>query len=803
MIWREKMLESFRRTVAPILTGLLLASCSSIGNQQFYALEPTRELTVHNQEIYLVLTPDEYLYVEESLAAADEYWPIERMFDGYYQATQDGARQVTLLAANEAAIARAREREPGDASTRMFELSQDGAKELLAEISGLAEGALQRKPLLRRVEHHDELIAGDVVLTEVEIGERGGSSRARLFEFQLDVNGQVTTGSSTYVARRSHTLGVTSEARSSSWLPDWGCPEGSHELVELTITEQTATESALQTGVLQQEEDHMTGADDGFGPLYDGSVELSGSLTPRDAALPYRLVSPAVDTGNGDRIEPGYPLTIIANRLFLAEDGDPLLYLTGEIAVVATVTEGGAEPRSFLAAYHEKVDAMSFVPFWGAILYSTVSWSGEPITIKIQVLELDGQDNAYFSAILSAAAESAGTLAPALQPDIGIARTLGDTLISNNQDDEILRFELTFVHDSSEESIGTLVPRNRSYVVLRPQSGKFINPSEVDFTDQWQLQPRNRDHWRDAWTDAAGKPVEHYDFMREWVPLVNRSPPPPSYVSVTASDSIVIPEAVMQAREQDLSERIASFSPDSSSGDQLGTLEESLNRLASAPLYVSILRQVLQLPTEDPIDPATWNEIASIAGRLAKMYPKTEEGEKEEKPVGPRLTPPDLDALRVVLKGRFPSIALDGDWNEIARTARDKATGKAKEVYEVGLGRMAYATEATSKFWEDALTVAHQVEGDGALSATDRAELYGTIAGLLPIAEQMDRYLAGRSSDDLGWPPLVNALEQGLRDARKLDESKRQDQRDKSREEQKKAAESETQAEPAADPDAE
>jgi hypothetical protein len=773
------MYELIHTLRACLLFALTLTGCSSIGNQQFYALEPTRELTVHNQEIYRVLTPSEYAGVEFDLTEAYSFWPIEEMLGTLYQALDDGVVPVVLSNHAQSIIAEMRARPPEDgADTDVLTLLE--ARKLLAAITAPQGEEPLARPLLRRVSSANELIPGDLALVQVEIGERGntnGGSDAQLFEFRLDSNGTVTTEWTSYLARRSHTLGVTTSQASTSWFADWGCKDGSHELIELTITEKLSSDEGLQAAGNKGDGEALSpdAPDSEFD--YGATPEISGSLIPRDAALPYRLISPGVDTSNGERIEPGFPLTIIANRLFLAEDGDPLLYLTGEVAVVATVTEGGAEPRSFLAAYHEKVDAMSFVPFWGAILYSTVSWSGEPITIKIQVLELDGQDNAYFSAILSAAAESAGTLTPALQPDFGIARTLGDTLIANNQDDEILRFELTFVHDSSDESIGALVPRNRSYVVLRPQSGNFINPAEVDFTDQWQLLPRNRDHWRDAWTDTSGKRVEHYDFFREWVPFVNRSPPPPSYLSLTASESIVIPEAVMQSREADLKERIANFSPDSSSQDHLETLKESLNRLASAPLYVSILRQVLQLPIETPISPATWNEIASIATRLAAMYPKSDSnGNPLPMELTARLTPPDLDALRVVLRGRFPTLSLDGSWAEIALLAAQSATAGATQAIELALGRIALADEVSSKVWEDLLSVARQVERDSTLNDTTRLELYERIANFSLVAGKLDEFLR-KDGGDLSWTVLVNALERGLRDQRKAEKEQREDDR--------------------------
>jgi hypothetical protein len=726
------------------LLSLLAVGCSSpIGNQQFYALEPTHDLPIHNQQIYRVLTPDDYADCEDALSGDED--PSDSL-KAYYQAFDHGIMPIVLTDAFVTATSNL-----GGQNRQPLGLLE--ARRLLARLTGATTNQAANRPLLRRVTAADELRPGDVLLTQVEIGERENGSQARFFELRLDSTNLMNSISTSYLAKRSHSLGVTNEPFASSWL-SWSDGEDGRQLVELTITEALGSTTDFDSS-LGDERDALASAENYW--------EVAGSLIPMDAALPYRLISPSVDSGNGERIQPGFPLTIIANRLFLASDGDPGIYGTGEIAVVATVSEGGSKPRSFLAAYHENVDSVSFVPFWGAILYSTVSWSGEPITIKIQVIDLDDTDNAYFGSLLSSASEAAGTLAPALQPDFGIARALGDTLLSNNQDDEILRFEFTFVNDSSEFSTNSLIPRNRSYVVLRPDSGIFVNPAEVEFTDQWQLRPRNRTHWRDAWTDESGAPVDYNDFAREWIPFVDKSPAPPSYVSVTTSDSIVIPEAVMVDRQGDLQRRIANFSPDGNAAEQLKTLQDSLGRMASVPLYVDYLGQIMKLPKEATPSPATLHSIAGIAASVARMDPRVQGNSNGNASPPSRvpgsLTEPDRLALLTMLQRRFPESGLGNTWSEIATNAKTRASQDTRTKLELALGRLARKGDVTDGTWENALSLARQASEDVTLTVDDRTAVFAKIVALPLLKEQLaeiDDKLPDASSS---WPDLIGALD--------------------------------------------
>ena len=125
---------------------------------------------------------------------------------------------------------------------------------------------------------------------------------------------------------------------------------------------------------------------------------------------------------------------------------------TGEIAVVTTIAEGANDPQTFLAFYQVGVARKTFVPSWGAVLYSTNSWSGEPLSVKLQVYDLDGSENESMRSLLATATQTISTTQPQSAPAVGLAQALGELLIQQNTDDEIIRFEFNFVHDTNRSS---------------------------------------------------------------------------------------------------------------------------------------------------------------------------------------------------------------------------------------------------------------------------------------------------------------------------------------------------------------
>lgn len=161
------------------------------------------------------------------------------------------------------------------------------------------------------------------------------------------------------------------------------------------------------------------------------------------------LLSDHYDNRKSAKIWKGDPLSVIINRVYLADNAELLCldkvklpcWDTGEIAVVVTVEDGkGNEPKNVLVAYEEGIRDNIFLPISDLLAYHTQNYEDEPLQIKVTIFEFDQLENQNFKKVLGTAAEIGAALTPAYAPAFSIANQLGNFLIDQNKDDIIVKF---------------------------------------------------------------------------------------------------------------------------------------------------------------------------------------------------------------------------------------------------------------------------------------------------------------------------------------------------------------------------
>lgn len=144
---------------------------------------------------------------------------------------------------------------------------------------------------------------------------------------------------------------------------------------------------------------------------------------------------------NTYQIRRGDPVSIIINKVFLANNGERIAGDTGEIAVVVSVEDGeGTEPKNVLVAYEEGIKDNIFLPISDLLAYHSETYADQPIKLSVTVIELDQRENENYRKLLGTAAGIGSTLMPAYTPAISVAAKVGDFLIAQNKDDVIAKF---------------------------------------------------------------------------------------------------------------------------------------------------------------------------------------------------------------------------------------------------------------------------------------------------------------------------------------------------------------------------
>lgn len=272
---------------------------------------------------------------------------------------------------------------------------------------------------------------------------------------------------------------------------------------------------------------------------------------------------------NNYQIRRGDPVSIIINKVFLANNGEKLAGDTGEIAVVVSVDDGeGTEPKNVLVAYEEGIKDSIFLPISDLLAYHTEAYADQPIKINVTVFELDQRENDNYRKLLGTAAEIGSTAMPAYTPAISVAAKIGDFLISQNKDDVIAKFCFQlYAHESEPmkrvtQRTGVPMIAYGHYLILNVDQKLRDSDSVLKNIEEtvhvgfdlaaYQISPRKPLDSNLVVTETAVKP-----WPLENLPQNDGAPLPYSYITLTISKTPAHASHVIISRSHEINKTLA------------------------------------------------------------------------------------------------------------------------------------------------------------------------------------------------------------------------------------------------------
>lgn len=173
--------------------------------------------------------------------------------------------------------------------------------------------------------------------------------------------------------------------------------------------------------------------------LKDAHVYLPYIFTTN---LPYSITNHYDFRSAGEPIRQGDPLSIIINKVHLADNGEYLPWIdTGEIAVVVTVDDSSdKKPQHVIVAYETGLPDNVNLPISDLLAYHTDSYKSQSLRIEVTVFDLDRKENESYRKMLQRAA-ILGSVYPPAAGALSLANEIGTQLIDENQDDIIVSFK--------------------------------------------------------------------------------------------------------------------------------------------------------------------------------------------------------------------------------------------------------------------------------------------------------------------------------------------------------------------------
>lgn len=122
--------------------------------------------------------------------------------------------------------------------------------------------------------------------------------------------------------------------------------------------------------------------------------------------------------------------------------------------------------------YSEDVQGRGqYLNFSNLPVYGPISYSGNPLYLEFNILELDNDENDKNKALISTLAKLGSTAYPPASPVLGVLNSLGSSLLSGDQDDLEFRYhmELVPVTNLQSDSLKRPFIREGIYVFLRSE----------------------------------------------------------------------------------------------------------------------------------------------------------------------------------------------------------------------------------------------------------------------------------------------------------------------------------------------
>lgn len=156
--------------------------------------------------------------------------------------------------------------------------------------------------------------------------------------------------------------------------------------------------------------------------------------------------------------------------------------IRGQIAILANVVEfkngvapSEAESNGRVVYYSNDVYEGQFINRSFIPVYGPEVWSGQPVMIKFQLMELDQEDNAQMKAVLKSVAEiGVSATGIATSKLITGLNKIGDSLISSNADDRFGEYGAVFVPTESRSD--EFLPVLRRGDVIFTRNGDRTTP---------------------------------------------------------------------------------------------------------------------------------------------------------------------------------------------------------------------------------------------------------------------------------------------------------------------------------------
>ena len=211
------------------------------------------------------------------------------------------------------------------------------------------------------------------------------------------------------------------------------------------------------------------------GPHADGTGEGGTNLHP----LPHGKYIFSPDPA-GAAINKGDPIIVTLQEAFIANFEEALPWLQGkdamvgsvqgEIAVLGRARElDGAEPiaadgglsKAGRVLYYSgdvriesnKTSKGQYLNFSGRPFYGPISYSGKPFMIELGIIELDNEENQRIRNLLVQLASIGQKAYPPASPVLTVLNDLGDALLSGDQDDTELAYDVTLYPFKSRSNV--------------------------------------------------------------------------------------------------------------------------------------------------------------------------------------------------------------------------------------------------------------------------------------------------------------------------------------------------------------
>ncbi|HYN53620.1 MAG TPA: hypothetical protein VES38_02810 [Methylotenera sp.] len=200
-------------------------------------------------------------------------------------------------------------------------------------------------------------------------------------------------------------------------------------------------------------------------------------------------------TAESNELVKGDIYSVLLKRVHIGTEfkADGLFVKKGELAIIANAFEMQKDKSSAIYGldfsksaadsgrviyYSDDVLPGQFLNFGQLIMFGPMEYQGNPLGISLFALELDNtKKSEKVSALLTSLAELGSKFSGPISPIFGVLQELGTSLVRNNKDDLLLRYDSTIISTASAKpNLHALFGVYGEYVLIRSsEREKVIN----------------------------------------------------------------------------------------------------------------------------------------------------------------------------------------------------------------------------------------------------------------------------------------------------------------------------------------